>query len=187
MLIRQALRKVLTDKQIKNLFYHEKNKQKKQLVNQSESRPNYDNNHPELSASDCKVIVSDEVLGEKTPRQEFESYNDSYVIEDLRAQLENTKADLEKEKSLRKESEEKYKQLEIKTKVSPSNSVPTKQGNNTRTKVVVSQVFREILQLKGSKYIYAYIVIDANQNEYIRLEPSPNPVIDQQTRREDSI
>ena len=70
-----------------------------------------------------------------------------------------------------KELEEKYKQLEAKTRVSPSNSIPSLQGNNLRTKVVVSQLFREILQLKGSKMIYANILIDVAQNKYVRLEP----------------
>jgi acid stress-induced BolA-like protein IbaG/YrbA len=45
------------------------------------------------------------------------------------------------------------------------------QGNELRIKVVVSQLFKEILQLKGSKMIYANIIIDRTQNKYIRLEP----------------
>lgn len=49
--------------------------------------------------------------------------------------------------------------------------MPSLQGNNLRTKVVVSQLFREILQLKGSKMIYANILIDVAQNKYVRLEP----------------
>jgi hypothetical protein len=67
--------------------------------------------------------------------------------------------------------EAKNIQLEAKTRNSPSNNIPALQGNNLITKVVVSQLFREILQLKGSKMIYANIIIDITQNKYIRLEP----------------
>jgi hypothetical protein len=55
--------------------------------------------------------------------------------------------------------------------VSPSNQIPVVQGNTLRTKVVVNQMFREIINLKGSKVIYANIVIDATQNKYEKLEP----------------
>ena len=67
--------------------------------------------------------------------------------------------------------EEKSIQLEAKTIISPSNSIPAMQGNEVRTKVVVSHLFKEILQLKRSKMIYANIIIDRMQNKYIRLEP----------------
>lgn len=45
------------------------------------------------------------------------------------------------------------------------------QGNKLRIKVIVSQLFREILNIKGSKKIYANILIDVLQNKYIKLEP----------------
>ena len=45
------------------------------------------------------------------------------------------------------------------------------QGNKLRIKVIVSQLFREILNIKGSKKIYANILIDVSQNKYIKLEP----------------
>ena len=61
-------------------------------------------------------------------------------------------------------------QLEAKTRNSPSNNIPAEQGNNLKTKVVVSQLFKEILQLRGSKMIYANIIIDTTQNKFIRLE-----------------
>jgi hypothetical protein len=79
--------------------------------------------------------------------------------------LENTRSNLDQT------IEEKYKQLEAKTRVSPSNTIPGVQGSNLRTKVVVAQIFREVLALKGSKMIYANILIDLTQNKYIRLEP----------------
>ena len=71
----------------------------------------------------------------------------------------------------KKQLEEKYKQLEARTRVSPSNYIPAVQGNNLRTKVVVAQIFREVLALKGSKMIYANILIDTSKNKYVRLEP----------------
>jgi acid stress-induced BolA-like protein IbaG/YrbA len=56
-------------------------------------------------------------------------------------------------------------------KVEEKNSSPAVQGNTLRVKVVVSDVFREVLRLKGSKIIYANVAIDVPQNKYIRLEP----------------
>jgi hypothetical protein len=71
----------------------------------------------------------------------------------------------------KKQLEEKYNQLEARARVTHSNSIPAKQGDTLRTKVVVAQIFRETLALKGSRMIYAYIVIDTSQNKYVRLEP----------------
>ena len=62
----------------------------------------------------------------------------------------------------KKQLEDKYKQLED----------PAVQGNNLRTRVVVAQIFREVLALKGSKMIYANILIDISKNKYVRLEPT---------------
>ena len=67
--------------------------------------------------------------------------------------------------------EEKYKQLQAKARVSPTNNFPVLQGNTLKTRIVVNPLFREIIQLKGSKVIYANIVIDISQNKYVRLEP----------------
>jgi hypothetical protein len=61
--------------------------------------------------------------------------------------LENTRSNLDQTIEDKKQLEEKYKQLEAKTKVSPSNSIPGVQGNNLRTKVVVAQ----ISSIKGVK------------------------------------
>lgn len=85
--------------------------------------------------------------------------------------MENTRSSLDQTIEDKKQLEEKYKQLEAKTRVSPSNQIPALQGSNLRTKVVVAQIFREALALKGSKMIYANILIDLTQNKYIRLEP----------------
>jgi hypothetical protein len=52
-----------------------------------------------------------------------------------------------------------------------TNNIPAVLGKTLRIKVVVSDVFREVLRLKGAKIIYTNVVIDASQNRYIRLEP----------------
>ena len=93
------------------------------------------------------------------------------MIEDLRSQIENYKSQLEEQTTRYKELEEKHKQLEARTRISPSNYIPAVQGNNLRTKVVVAQIFREVLALKESKMIYANVLIDLTQNKYVRLEP----------------
>ena len=85
--------------------------------------------------------------------------------------MENTRSNLNQTIEDKKQLEEKYKQLEAKTRVSPSNGIPAVQGNTLRTKVIVSNIFREVLNLKGSRIIYANVVIDISQNKYIRLEP----------------
>jgi hypothetical protein len=85
--------------------------------------------------------------------------------------LENTRSNLAQTIEDRQQLEEKNKQLEAKTRVSPSNSIPAVQGNTLRTKVVVLDLFREVLKLKGSRVIYANVAVDISQNKYIRLEP----------------
>ena len=67
--------------------------------------------------------------------------------------------------------EERYKQLKARTTVQPSNNVPAPQGSILRTKIVVNPFFRDVIHLKGSKAIYANIIIDTSQNKYVRLEP----------------
>jgi hypothetical protein len=89
----------------------------------------------------------------------------------LRSQVENYKSQIEELTTQNKNLEEKYKQLEAKTRVSPSNQIQALRGNNLRTKVVVAQLFREVLALKGGKMIYANILIDLTQNKYVGLEP----------------
>ena len=115
------------------------------------------NNLPDLHLPDYKTAV----LGQEQKKLQIESYQQNYAAEDLRLQLDQASNKIE----------EKNIQLEAKTIISPSNSIPAMQGNEVRTKVVVSHLFKEILQLKGSKMIYANIIIDRTQNKYIRLEP----------------
>jgi hypothetical protein len=138
-----------------------------------------DNNVPKIPAPDYNIVVPDQVFDKATqeqkkepsPFEEFKQQEPDYGTEELKLQLENTRSNLDQTIEDKKQLEEKYKQLEAKTRVSPSNSIPAVQGNNLRTKVVVAQIFREVLALKGSKMIYANILIDLTQNKYVRLEP----------------
>jgi hypothetical protein len=108
---------------------------------------------------------------EPSPFEEHKTQAPDYAIEDLKIQLDNANGKITELTTLNKALEEKYKQLEARTRVSPSNQIPAVQGNTLRIKVVVNQMFREILVLKGSKVIYANIVIDTTQNKYEKLEP----------------
>jgi hypothetical protein len=108
---------------------------------------------------------------EPSPYEELKTQEPDYAIEDLKIQLDNEKNKSNGLITHNKALEEKYKQLEARTRVSPSNSIPTVQGNTLRVKIVVNQVFKEILLLKGSKMIYANIVIDTSENKYVSLEP----------------
>jgi hypothetical protein len=108
---------------------------------------------------------------EPSPFEELKIQKPDFAIEDLKIQLDNANSKISELTTQNKALEEKYKQLEGRTTVSPSNSIPAVQGNTLRVKIVVNQVFREMLQLKGSKMIYANILIDTSQNKYVRLEP----------------
>jgi hypothetical protein len=135
--------------------------------------------------TDYDVVIPDQVLEEVTqdqqqqqqPQEEPSSFEKikkqepDYTLVDLRSQVEDYKCHNEELTSQYKIPEEKYEQLEAKTKVSPTTNIPTVQGNTLKTKVVVTQLFREVLALKGSKMIYANVVIDISQNKYVRLEP----------------
>jgi hypothetical protein len=94
-----------------------------------------------------------------------------FTKEELELQLDLAQMKLDRVIEDKKQLEEKYNQLEARTRVSHSNSIPAMQGDILRTKVVVNQIFRESMILKGSRMIYAYIVIDTSQNKYVRLEP----------------
>lgn len=104
--------------------------------------------------------VIDEVMNGQKPITKQEE------VEELKLRLDKTQASLDQERADKKQLAEKYKQLEAKTRISP-----TSVRNKLRTKIVVNQVFREILTLKGSKTIYANIVIVTSKNKYVRLQP----------------
>ncbi|CAN5156367.1 hypothetical protein BH18THE2_BH18THE2_18900 [soil metagenome] len=187
LLLRTFLKEFLSSKQIDNLFYMDK---KKKVLEDLTSKRNIDDNKviednsipDDIPAPDYKVVVPDRLLNEviteghqeqqqitETDTPRFDAYKQDYAIEDLKSQLDTSKENVEL-LTLRNKELEKI-QLEAKTRNSPSNNIPAVQGNNLITKVVVLQLFREILQLKGSKMIYANIIINTTQNKYIRLEP----------------
>jgi hypothetical protein len=149
-------------------------KQKKLTDNNAKIGKNDYNNVPEIPAPDNIVIpaeVVDEVINEQEHSEAIEALKPNYEVEELKLRLDTTQANLDQVLADKKNIEEKYKQLEAKTRLSPSNQIPAVQGNTLRVKVVVSDVFREVLRLKGSKIIYANVVIDIQQNKYVRLEP----------------
>ena len=156
-LSRKALSVVKSRGQLDYLFHGKKRYQEKRLRRKHEIMQKNSNNLPDLHLPDYKTVV----LGQEQKKLQIESYQQNYAAEDLRLQLDQASNKIE----------EKNIQLEAKTIISPSNSIPAMQGNEVRTKVVVSHLFKEILQLKGSKMIYANIIIDRTQNKYIRLEP----------------
>jgi hypothetical protein len=189
LLLRIFLKEFLSSKQIDNLFYRDK---KKKVLEDLTSKRDIDDNKiiednsipDDIAAPDYKVVVPDRLLNEvitegqqeqqqitETDTPRFDTYKQDYAIEDLKSQLDTSKENVELLTLRNKGLEAKNIQLEAKTRNSPSNNIPAVQGNNLITKVVVSQLFREILQLKGSKMIYANIIIDTTQNKYIRLEP----------------
>ncbi|HKG70960.1 MAG TPA: hypothetical protein VKA87_03620 [Nitrososphaeraceae archaeon] len=189
LLLRTFLKEFLSPKQIDNLFYRDK---KKKVLEDLTSKSDIDDNKviednsipDDISAPDYKVVVPYRLLNEvitegqqeqqqiiETDTPRFDTYKQDYAIEDLKSQLDASKENVELLTLRNKELEENNIQLEAKTRNSPSNNIPALQGNNLITKVVVSQLFREILQLKGSKMIYANIIIDITQNKYIRIEP----------------
>jgi hypothetical protein len=186
LLIRSYLKEFLDKDQIKYVL-HDKPRRAKQKslteksgtspldVNMSEETITLPTEH-KILPQDLEEITQEQQEQEDTepelsPFEELKTQKPDYAIEDLKIQLDNEKNKSNELITQNKALEEKYKQLEARTRVSPSNSIPTVQGNTLRVKIVVNQVFREMLQLKGSKMIYANIVIDTSQNKYVRLEP----------------
>jgi hypothetical protein len=165
------LGKVKSRGQLDYFFHGKRRYQEKTLGQKHEIMQNNSNNLPDLPLPDYKTVG----LSLEQEKPQVESYQQNHVAEELRLQLDQANNKIEEQNTQIKTLEEKYKQLEGERKPSPTNSIPTLQGNNLRTKVIVLQIFREILNLKGSKMIYANILIDVSQNKYIRLEPIDNP------------
>jgi hypothetical protein len=132
-LSRKALSVVKSRGQLDYLFHGKKRYQEKRLCRKHEITQKNSNNLPVLHLPDYKTAV----LGQEQETLQIESYQQNYAAEDLRLQLNQASNKIE----------EKNIQLEAKTIISPSNSIPAMQGNELRTKVVVSQLFKEILQL----------------------------------------
>jgi hypothetical protein len=173
LLIRSYFKDVLSKNQLSYILYQKpRRKAQKNLIDKVGTSPQIDdNNVPQLAAPDYKEVIPDQVLDEVTQEQQTENidnYKPDYALEDLRAQLNNAYSKNNYSTAQVKTLKE---QLEAKTRNPPCNNIPAVEGNNLKTKVVVSQLFKDILQLKGSKMIYANIIIDTTQNKYIRLEP----------------
>jgi hypothetical protein len=168
LLIKNYLKEFLNRNQIKYILYDKARRAKQNSLTKNLGTSPQHDNIPSIPAPDYKIVVPDQVIEEEqehlTPQQQ--EYKPEYALEDLRSQVESYKSQIEELTADKKNIEEKYKQLEAKTSVSPA-----VQGINLRTKVVVAQIFREVLALKGSKMIYANILIDLAQNKYVRLEP----------------
>ncbi len=122
------------------------------------------NNVPEIPAPDYNIVVPDQVVNEVISEQEqTEAFKPNYEVEELKLRIDTLQDNFDQAIADKKQLEEKYKLLEAKTRLSPSNQIPAVQGITFRVKVVVSDVFREALRLKGSKIIYANVVIDMQQ------------------------
>ena len=173
LLIKNYLKDFLNRDQIKYILYDKARRAKQNSLTKNLGTSPQHDNIPSVPAPDYKIVIPHQVIeGEQEQlTQQQQEYKPEYALENLRLQVESYKSQIEELTADKKNIEERYKQLEAKTSVSPSNHIPAVQGNNLRTKVVVAQIFREVLALKGSKMIYANILIDLSQNKYIRLEP----------------
>ena len=192
LLLKQYLSEFLSVRQIKWLLVDKPRREAEKKLTEKPDTSVSDANmrkeqEPTVSIpTDYKVVIPDQVLEEETKQlqqeQEQEQEPISEALETLRVKPdyegENLKMqlDIANNKVIElttqiKNLEEKYRQVEARTRVSPSNNFSSLQGNNLRTKIVVNQLFREMLTLEGSKVIYANVVIDVSQNKYIRLEP----------------
>jgi hypothetical protein len=162
LLLKQFLKQFLNPRQIKWILVDQPREliQKKISENLDSNVQNDDKNLPELAQPE--VTDHDETIQLKDKK---------HTTQDLNLKLENDLINLDNSLTDKRHLKEKNKQLEAETRVLPSNDFPMLQGNTLTTKVVVSQLFREILGLKGSKMIYANILIDVSQNKFIKLEP----------------
>jgi hypothetical protein len=162
LLLKQFLKQFLNPRQIKWILVDQPREliQKKISENLDSNVQNVDKNLPELAQPE--VIDHDETIRLKDKK---------HTTQDLNLKLENDLINLDNSLTDKRHLKEKNKQLEAETRVLATNDTPKLQGNYLRTKVVVSQLFREILGLKGSKMIYANILIDVSQNKFIKLEP----------------
>jgi hypothetical protein len=162
LLLKQFLKQFLNRRQVKWILVDQPREliQKKISENLDSNVQNVDKNLPELAQPE--VTDHDETIQLKDKK---------HTTQDLNLKLENDLINLDNSLTDKRHLKEKNKQLEAETRVLATNDTPKLQGNYLRTKVIVSQIFRESLNLKGSKEIYANILIDVSQNKYIKLEP----------------
>lgn len=110
-----------------------RDEQKKLTEKLATSSKNDDNNVPEIPAPDYDIVVPEQVVNEVIDEQEhseaIEALKPNYEVEELKLRLDTTQANLDQALADKKNIEEKYKQLEAKTRLSPSNQIPAVQGN----------------------------------------------------------
>jgi hypothetical protein len=179
LLLKQYLSKFLKKDQIKYILYGKPRIEKQKNLTDKTGNIPLDVNVPVEPETvniptDYKIVVPDQVLEEETEQLQQEQEHTSetletkpdYEGESLKMQLDIASNKVTELTAQVKNLEEKYKKAEARNRVSPGNNSPVLQGNTLKTKIVVNQVFREIL-LKGLKEIYANVVIDVSQNKYI--------------------
>jgi hypothetical protein len=194
-LLRHYLSKFLSQNQIRYLLYWKPRRAVQKKLTDKAVTCHTDANmsidkEPETETvsipTDYNVVIPEHVLEEGIKQLEqqeqqkgaepinevFEEPKPDHGEEELRAELEDAKRLLAREREGRRQAKEKIEQLEAKTRgISPSNGIPAVEGNMLRIKVVVNPLFRDVIRLKGKKVIYANVVIDVSQNKYIGLEP----------------
>jgi hypothetical protein len=155
--------------------------QKKLMEKRDINVPIDENNVPEIPVPGYDSVVPEQVIDIVAQEQEqqqvqeqrsevFKKQKPNYEVEQLKLQLDTTQANLDQSIANQKNLEN-FKPLEALARLSPIYTILPVNGNTIRIKVVVSNVFREVLALRGSKVIYANIVIDTRQNKYVKLEP----------------
>ena len=189
-LLKLYLRKsCLTKNQIKWLTYEKPRRLEHKKPREKRATSGTDANMQEeiiTLPTEHKILPQDleEITQEQQAKEQGQEQQGDFILEDLakpqvpdysteelELQLDLAQMNFDRAIEDKKQLEENYRQLEAKTRMSPTNNIPAVHGNTLKTKVVVTQIFREILAFKGSKMIYANIVIDTSQNKYVRLEP----------------
>jgi DNA repair exonuclease SbcCD ATPase subunit len=190
LLLKQYLSEFLSRRQVKWLVVDKPRREAEKKLTEkldtsvSDANMRKEQEHTVNIPTDYKVVVPDQVLEEETKQLQQEQEPISEALETLRVKPdyegENSKMQLDKANNKItelttqiKNLEEKNKQLEARTRASSSDICTAIQGNTLRTKIVINQLFREILYLKGLKEIYANVVIDVSQNKYLKLETLP--------------
>ena len=183
LLLKKLLSGLKTKRQLKWMLTDKPRirEQKKLMEKRDINVPIDENNVPEIPVPGYDSVVPEQVIDIVAQEQEqqqvqeqrsevFEKQKPNYEVEQLKLQLDTTQANLDQSIANQKNLE-KFKPLEAQARLSLTNTILPVNGNTIRVKVVVSNVFREVLALKGSKVIYANIVIDTRQNKYVKLEP----------------
>jgi hypothetical protein len=176
-LLRHNLSKFLDRNQVNYILTVKDQRKQKREAKMLTNQQNDSKNVPSIPAPEYNIIPLDRNKVDEELTNEVQVEKD-HQMEDLRMQLINAENKYNDLVAKVITLEEKYKGIEGKITSLSSDNSPTPQVNNLepkeknqKTKVVVSDLFREVLRLKGSHIIYANIEIDKLQNKYIRLEP----------------